>query len=433
MDDSGTYPWTYGWQAGVPWWPSQFVVQQQLDPNLGPPTIEDFMGDATADEYTTRWSHALDVLPFSERVVSAVSLRRSLPTNSCENQQHEEWRTTFNLFEPDMTPVSGVPQFTNTGACSWDSSYPSVNGTGQENPDVSASWLFGDFFVVTWYDRPRGCKIYARVFNQNGSPVTGEIVVDDDVYPTCDGDNHPAKVSSPRVAAFATGFAVVWTRADGSLWLRTYDTFGTPFINRFALFPSSRTKFAPEVEGTAAAPCPEDDFAPYFAVTWWERAPQGGGVDHMNPRAVILQDLSNPFPVWGFWGYLPLDTETRLLAGDYEDPWDRISADFFDASCNDLTLGLSWSKDDRVSQTFHDVRRRVYRFVPECSQSQQAAGLESTTAQPNAMMGDVSAGGEVLLPPGQGPGCNEGSCFTYTPTPHAEDEPDMIWPPPERE
>lgn len=420
VDDSGSPRLSIGWQGFNPYWSRPFLQWRQLDTNLSSPFAEDFIADPTANAYMTRWGHSFETLPFSGRVVNVVSMLQSVPANACEPaKKHTEWRAVINMFESDMTPITGIPNnLPVSSTCSYSLQHQGSAGWGQEMPDVASSWFFGDFFVVTWHDRV-DCKIYARLFNVNGTPIAQNIVVDDLLGAGCGSD----RVLSPRVTAFSTGFVVTWTRYDGSLWMRTFDTWGSPYINPMLVTYTTNVKGGVDIDGVSATLCPGADYRAYYAITWWAYYPQPGGTASLYPQTIVMQDLLNPQPLYSGWGYYGFDSlaqrEISPLTG--EALWDRPSVEFFDRSCNDLTMGLAWSVEDEVSSQYAQVRQATLRFVPVC---------ESTLRGGEQIEGPTSlADGARLHPGGTDPSCAPGSCFAFEPSTRPKGEPVMVFPP----
>lgn len=348
----------------------------------------------------TRWGGSIAMLSSTRRVAQVESRYVYISGgNSCYAASHYEWRVVLNLRDSNMNIIR-EKDLVSSG-CSYNGFHQGQAGWGQELPDVSASWLFGDFFVATWYDRAAGCKILARVFNQNGLPVTSDILVDAADSSTCaqGGD-----FASPRVAATPTGFMVVWTNKDQQLWMRTFDLTGNPYISKRLVTSAPGVKgFNPDVDQAYADPCGEG-YEAYFGISWW----QYDG-SYWRPRVIVMQDVTNPVPLIPGWGYTPLTSPGQATS---EVVWDRISVNFFSkenasqSSCDDLTMGAAWTVQNGAN---NEVRKQFLRFQPICP----APGFAATSFD----------GAELATED-----CVAPNCIPYLARPRPVDEPEIIFP-----
>lgn len=105
-----------------------------------------------------------------------------------------------------------------------------VNTTTTDEQKVAqVTTLTGGRVVVVWQSDGQdgsGAGVYARVFNANGTPVTGEIAVPQ----TTAGDQ-----SLPQIAALSNGgFAVAWNSGSSAAY-RLFNSSGQPTIAEIAL------------------------------------------------------------------------------------------------------------------------------------------------------------------------------------------------------
>lgn len=356
-------------------------------------------------EYS-RYGNAVDVLPSSRRLVHVGSYYRYYPANACSSSIHREWRVALTLRESSsLNVIANFQHIADT--CSYNVNSQGANGSGQEYPDVSTSWFFGDFFVVTWQDRTYSdCGVYARVFNSSGSPLGPAVLVDD-----ADPDCAIGALISPRVAAAPTGFMVTWTRpANQQVYFRTFDLTGNPYVGSTAVNSSTFAKgMNPDIDVAFVDPC-GDGAQAYFAISWWSQT--GSDLNSpWAPQVMVYRDLSNPIPIIPGAGYIPVDTITQPQAEGYRD---RVSVDFFNdvnaaySACVDLTLGLGWTLT--VSSQYELWRKRVVRLQPIC---ELASGVDRVKVQ-----GSVAEAS-----------CREeDGCFEFPSTPRSLEEPELVFP-----
>lgn len=390
-DYSWFRPWSATWQPQLP---------------------ERTIVDPVAAYNQTRWAYALDVLPASRRVVQVDSWYDTFAPNPCHAASHYEWRAVLDLRDSQtLNMVPGAGKRPVSDSCSYTSLHAGIQGWGQEYPHVSASWFFADFFVVTWYDRANGCAILARIFDSNGAPASPEIVVDSAAFPSC----LASPVLSPRVAATPGGFMVVWTRADNSLWMRTFDLTGAPFIAPRPVTGSTTVKgLNPDVDAAFVDPC-GDGAEPYFAISWWSL--QSGT---WAPQFIIIQDLSDPVPLHSNWWYTGFNSPFQTGANQNTD---RVSLSFFnnvnsnDSSCDDLTFGAAWTVVNPDSGT-DEVRTQFVRYTPDCTASQTLFKADSFGAS-----SQLAAGTSLE------PACTPPDCIEWRPRDRPPMEPVLVFPP----
>ncbi|HVS63532.1 MAG TPA: hypothetical protein VMT85_08520 [Thermoanaerobaculia bacterium] len=149
---------------------------------------------------------------------------------------------------PDGTPIG--PDF-------------QVN-TATEGDQIEADVAMADdgTFVVVWEDgafSDRGNEVKARLFNTDGSPRGGELVVNDF---TDDGQSEPAVAMAPDGR-----FVVTWTSRGGpgndsgfSIQARIFDAGGNPVANQFQVNTTTRD--------TQATPAIAMDPDGTFLIAW---------------------------------------------------------------------------------------------------------------------------------------------------------------------
>lgn len=369
---------------------------------FSPQSLENYVIDPVGSQ-RSRFGHAVDMLPATRRVVHVQSFYHSFPPNTCNGLTHSEWRAVINVREQSLTGVAGATKRWASDFCSWTSLHQGGQGWGQEYPDVSGSWFFGDFFAVVWYDRANSCRVYARLFNGSGVPAGPEILVDD-TNPYC---ATTGAVLSPRVAATPGGFMVVWTRTDMTLWMRTFSLAGVPYtparlVNQA---PTSRG-YNPDIDVAYVDACGQG-IEPYFAISWW--ALQSG---LWQPQLTVMKNISDPAPLFPGLGYVPLVSPGQTTPDTIND---RVSLSFFssensnDSACDDLTLGVGWTVTNSANGS-NETRTQFLRFTPLCEQS-------FTTAE-----NDPQTDSSYVATP------REESEYLFVPTPRPVGEPELVFP-----
>jgi len=380
------------WSSATPVWPPAEPYEQQ------------------------RWSSAVGLMPSSRRIVHVGSQFQHHPPNACTLSAHNEWRALLALRESSTgAVVPGKAKFYASNMCSYHPLHQGQQGWGQELPHVATSWFLSDWFVVTWYDRDQHhCGVYARVFDANGAPVTGDILVDEPVancFQPLQGDPpvHTMWMTSPRVAASGLGFMVAWGRPDGQVMMRSFLVNGTPLIpaRPVALGPLEQAQ-NPDITVAVANLC--GDYQTYFAVSWWSRIAAAGP---WTPQMMVYQNLTDPTPIIPGAGWLNLDAMSQV---QNDGLLDRVSIDFFnkanvnDSACDDLTLGASWTMREGPTKKVDLIRRRVIQFQPYCP-------LGAPQGEGDAL--GPAAGGLSL-------GCEPPECFVVHPQPPPPAEPSPI-------
>jgi subtilisin family serine protease len=179
-------------------------------------------------------------------------------------------------------------QFPAVGDPSGEIAVNTTTAINQFDPKIAADGSGG--FTVAWTSSGQdgsGDGVYARRFDSDGTPLSGEIPVNT----TTTGDQ-----LEPTIAADGSGgFTVAWTSdgQDGSgsgVYARRFDADGTPLSGEI---PVNTTTTGDQLEPTIAA-----DGSGGFTVAWTSDAQDGdgSGVD-ARPFDAAGAPLSGEFPV----------------------------------------------------------------------------------------------------------------------------------------
>jgi hypothetical protein len=196
--------------------------------------------------------------PSSSSIVAQRFSSSGVPTGS-EFQINTQPGASF----PDITALNGgryvvawasngdihAQRFTNSGIPLGSETTVNANLAGTQ-ADPSVAPLPNGGFVATWTSFSQtgpGRDVFARVFNEFGSPVSSDIRV-----------NTTASAEQPSVTAYEDGFAVTWT-GNGSILGQRFTEFGSPIGSEFSVTPAPAGNAQP-----ATTPLPDGG----FLVTW---------------------------------------------------------------------------------------------------------------------------------------------------------------------
>ena len=414
--NGGAELWFLKWHGHYNYDPYEMPIFRRFSDAMSPLGYENEMFDQTSAAYYSRWSHAVDVLPTTERVVNVDSVLHWVGPNSCYGGSHIEWRTSLQLRSPDGSQVYGSNLSLASAGCSYDGYHQGTPGWGQEDPDVAAYWYTGgDRFVAVWHERGNGQGIVARVFDANGVGLTGDIIVDADA-----GAANAETVLSPRVHALSSGFIVTWVRADQTLWMRPYNANGVPFSGKLQVASSTSPKtLAVDISGTTFAPCPGYRPSSYFAITWWDLTPSGS-YDYAYPHWRLFQGLNPPVAIGGD---RTIDSQPYIRDPSNPDqgvpPWARASVSFEPGCSDSLNVGFAyWLRDYRYAY-YNQARRALQRQFFRCpttAASGASAAQESLLSAASSVPEDAS-----------GLSCAKGECWADV-TQASPDEPPVLFP-----
>lgn len=375
LSATGAYKWATTWQAVNTFYYKVYTEFQLFSSALVQLMDPDFISDPAYQVHdTTRWGQAVAALSTGGRFVNVTSMNFLLGPNACHSTNKEEWRVVANIKNPDGTAYGNQNIFVSE-VCTYNNLKPQY---GQDMPAAAAFYYNGGKFVVTWYDRVRG-KIFARIFTDAGSPVTGNIDVATVDSVPCDGDDD---VSSPRVFAFNSGFVIVWTREDGynQTWMRTFRPDGSALTSAaIAQTSTAAVTTGPDVHGISFQ-CPGSPYSTsLFAVSWWRVASQGNSINWF-PEYKLFSGLS---PVVALTSDLAISSTP--IYGSYDVPgfvppnmWERVSLNFFEGCTSYLILGMAWPVKDYVNGTYDELRDKFIKFIPDCMAISTMSGTEAT-------------------------------------------------------
>jgi hypothetical protein len=202
-----------------------FSLGHQSDPAVA--------GTLAGDGYFAAWTDPNNIYQVEGRIVDAeqVPLGSEFTVNNTANGGTPQYapsvaRLTDGHFVVTYTDLAADPEgdirarlYTQNGTALGSDFAIDTNNVFDDS-DACVAALSGGGFVVT-YTRDQGgsnTDIRARVFDQNGGVVSGQIFVD---------SSAGAQSASSVVGLSSGGFVVVWQQDDNAVYFRRYQSDGT--------------------------------------------------------------------------------------------------------------------------------------------------------------------------------------------------------------